>query len=393
MKGVRIVKYDILVKGGLVIDPAQGIEAERDIAITGNTIAAVGRTLDSRDAERTINASGKIVTPGLIDFHAHVYRYVKYNSIDPDTHCLQRGVTTVVDCGSAGACNFPGFNHYVINACQTRILAFLHVCDVGLTMGGGIGELEDMRHLDFERTVEVAKKYADIIVGIKIRVPHEAVGSYGPQALRLAKEIARTAELPLMVHPGSLPVNLSLPHILTILEQGDIMTHCYPPSYPPRLPHPSIFDDTGTILPEMLMARQRGVLFDVGHGLNNFSWETAAQALQQQFLPDTISTDLTQPATQKVIHDLPTVLSKFLHLGLPLHTVIQSATSEPASILGMADKIGTLRVGAEADIVLFDWIHDEVPLWDNIQPVRTQRTLTKRLSPQMVIKGGQVIVS
>lgn len=385
------MKYDLLVKGGLVIDPAQNIEAKRDVAVTGNTIAAMDRSLDSQNAQQTIDATGMIVTPGLIDFHAHVYRYVKYNSVDPDTHCLPRGITTVVDCGSAGANNFPGFKHYVIDSCQTRILAFLHVCDVGLTMGGGIGELEDLRHLDFERTVKVAQAYSGTIIGIKIRVPYEAVGVHGPQALRLAKEIARSTQLPLMVHPGSLPLNLSLPHVLSILEQGDIMTHCYPPPYPPRLPHASIFDDKGQIVSEMLMARKRGVFFDVGHGSNNFCWETADQAIKQQFLPDTISTDLTEPATHTVIHDLPTVLSKFLHLGLPLSTVIKSATMTPAAILGMGDTIGTLQIGAEADIALFELEHNQVSLWDNIRSVRTQRTLTKQLSPRMVIKGGKVI--
>ncbi|MCW4039817.1 MAG: amidohydrolase/deacetylase family metallohydrolase [Candidatus Bathyarchaeota archaeon] len=385
------MKYDLVVKEGLVIDPSQDVEAKRDIAITGNTITKMAKTLDPREAQQTINAKGMIVTPGLIDFHAHVYRHVKYNSVDPDTHCLPKGVTTVVDGGSAGANNFPGFKHYVIDSCLTRIVAFLHVCDVGLTMGGGIGELEDLRHLDFERTVEVARAYSDTIVGIKIRVPYEAVDLYGPQALRLAKEIARTTKLPLMVHPGSLPINLSLPHVLSVLERGDIMTHCYPPPYPPQLPNASIFDDKGKMLSEMLLARTRGVFFDVGHGSNNFCWETAAQALKQQFLPDTISTDLTEPATRTVIHDLPTVLSKFLHLGLPLSTVIKSATMIPAAILGMSDTIGTLRIGAEADIALFEQVHDEVPLWDNIRPVKTQRILTKLLSPRGVIKGGKVI--
>ena len=385
------MKYDLLVKGGLVIDPSQNIEAKRDVAVTGSVITALDRSIDSQDAQRTIDAKGMIVTPGLIDFHTHVYRYVKYNSVDPDVHCLQKGVTTVVDCGSAGANNFPGFKHYVIDSCQTRILAFLHVCDVGLTMGGGIGELEDLRHLDFERTVKVAQANSDTIVGIKIRVPYEAVGVHGPQALRLAKEIARTTQLPLMVHPGSLPPNLSLPQVLSVLEQGDIMTHCYPPPYPPLLPHASIFDEEGQVLSEMLQARKRGVFFDVGHGSNNFCWETAAQALKQQFLPDTISTDLTEPATRTVIHDLPTVLSKFLHLGLPLNTVIKSATMTPAAILGMSNTIGTLQIGAEADIVLFELEQNEVSLWDNIRSVRTQRTLTKQLSPLMVIKGGKVI--
>lgn len=385
------MKYDLLVKGGLVIDPSQNIEAKRDVAVTGSVITALDRSIDSQDAQRTIDAKGMIVTPGLIDFHTHVYRYVKYNSVDPDIHCLQKGVTTVIDCGSAGANNFPGFKHYVIDSCQTRILAFLHVCDVGLTMGGGIGELEDLRHLDFERTVKVAQANSDTIVGIKIRVPYEAVGVHGPQALRLAKEIARTTQLPLMVHPGSLPPNLSLPQVLSVLEQGDIMTHCYPPPYPPQLPHASIFDEEGQVLSEMLQARKRGVFFDVGHGSNNFCWETAAQALKQQFLPDTISTDLTEPATRTVIHDLPTVLSKFLHLGLPLNTVIKSATMTPAAILGMSNTIGTLQIGAEADIALFELEQNEVSLWDNIRSVRTQRTLTKQLSPLMVIKGGKVI--
>lgn len=385
------VTYDLLVKGGLLVDPSQGIEGQRDVAVSGGKVSAVEGEIDPALAEKLIDASGKIVSPGLIDLHAHVYRSVSRQGVDPDLHCLAKGVTTVVDGGSAGALNFQGFKRFVVGLCRTRVLAFLNVSDVGLTMGVSIGELEDLRHFDFDRTVEVARENRDVIVGIKIRVPQEVVGPYGPQCLRLAKEASRTAGMPLMVHPGSLPSNLPLTDVLAVLEPEDIMTHCYPPPYPPRLPHPTIFDEEGKILPEVYAARRRGVLFDVAHGMNNFSWDTAEEALHQNFTPTTISTDLTIHTLHSAVYDLPTVLSKFLHLGQSLSAVIEQSTIAPARVLGMEERIGTLKVGAEADIAVFTIEEGEFPLWDNIRPVKKQRTITKRLKPVTVVKGGTVV--
>jgi len=388
---VRDLKYDLVVKGGLLVDPSQGIEGQRDVAVSGSKVSAVEVEIDPKLAEKTIDASGKIVSPGLIDLHAHVYRFGSRQGVDPDLHCLAKGVTTVVDGGSSGALNFMGFRRYVIESCRTRVLGFLNVSDVGLTMGKGIGELEDLRHFDFDRTVEVARENRDVIVGIKIRVPKEVVGQYGPQCLRLAKGVSRVAGMPLMVHPGSLHLNLPLTDVLRVLEKGDIMTHCYPPPYPPLLLHPSVFEEDGALLPEVYEARRRGVLFDVAHGVNNFSWDTAEKALNQNFTPTTISTDLTVNSLHSIVYDLPTVISMFLNLGLSLSAVIEHSTIIPATILGLEDRIGTLKVGAEADIAIFEMAEGKFPLWDNIRPVKKQRIINKLLTPIKVVKGGRAV--
>lgn len=387
------LKYDLLVKGGLLIDPSQGIEDQRDVAVFGGKVAAIEEDISPGEAEKVFDASEKIVTPGLIDFHTHVYRLVSHLGADPDLNCLAQGVTTVVDAGSSGALNFSGFRKYIIEASQTRIFEFLHVSDVGLTMGGGIGELEDLRHLDFGRAVRVAKENRDVVIGIKIRVPQDIVGQHGPQCLRLAKEISRTTGMPLMVHPGALPPNLSLIDILEVLEKGDIMTHIYPPPYPPLLLRSSIFNEKGELLPEIQKAKDKGVLFDVGHGMNNFSWDTAEKALKQGFMPTTISSDLTAASVHSVVQDLPTILSKFLHLGISLYDVIKYSTIAPSQLLGMEEKIGTLKVGSEADIAVFKLEEGEFPLWDNIRPQKEQRVVNQLLKPLKVVKGGRIIKS
>lgn len=388
---MRDLKYDFLMKGGLLVDPSQRIEDQRDVAVLEGRVAAIEEGISPGQAKEVFDASGKIVTPGLIDLHAHVYRFVSHLGADPDLNCLARGVTTVVDAGSSGALNFPGFRKCIVEICQTRIFEFLHVCDVGLTMGGGIGELEDLRHFDFDGTVKMARENREVIVGIKIRVPQDVVGQYGPQCLRLAKEVSRTVGMPLMVHPGALPPNLSIIDVLGVLEKGDIMTHCYPPPYPPLLPHASIFDEDGKLLPEIWRAREKGVLFDVGHGMNNFSWDTAEKSLKQGFKPTTISSDLIAASVHSVVYDLPTVLSEFLHLGLSLYDVIKYSTIAPASVLGMEERIGTLKVGAEADIAVFEMEEGEFPLWDNIRPAKEQRTINRLLRPMKVVKGGRMI--
>jgi len=380
--------YDLLIKGGFIIDPYQGIEGIRDVAFKDGKVAKVEGEIDPKDSVEVLDASGKIVTPGFIDLHTHVYWGVSHFGVEADETCLTKGVTTVIDAGSSGALNFPGFKRFIIKKSMTRIYAFLHISSMGLTTPLGIGELNDFRYLDFDKAVEVAKENRKSILGVKIRLNKDIVGDFGPQALRLAKEAARKIGVPLMVHPGILPENLPLSYILSILEKGDILTHCLPPPYPPLLPHPSILNKKGEVIPEVWSALKRGVIFDVGHGKGSFSFSTAEKALGQGLTPTTISTDLHTYSINYPVIDLPTTLSKFMFLGLSLPKVIELSTAAPASVLGMNGKIGTLKEGAEGDAVVLTVDKGEFVFWDVLDEKRIGREKIKVVN---VIKSGKIV--
>ncbi len=377
--------YDLLVKNGYVVDPSQGLEGPQDIAIAQGLVQTVAPQIPD-PAATVIDATGLIVTPGLVDLHAHVYRDVSESGADADAHCLRQGVTTVVDGGSAGAMNFLGLRRFIVEASQTRVLSFLSVCKLGVELGR-------LQHLDFNAAVSVATAHRDVIRGIKLRLGTRRTGDFSAHYLRLAKEVARTAHVPLMVHifgPDPLPDTLPLPDILQVLEGGDIVTHSFHPPPSPHAPS-SLLDRSGRLLSAVLDARQRGVLFDVGHGRYQFSWGTAETAIRHGFLPDTISSDLTKYSVDTIVYDLPTVLSKFLSLGLSLADVIQRSTINPAAALGLSEHIGTLKPGAAGDVAIFRL--DEAPsaFWDTLSAVREERTISKRLTPVHVIKAGQII--
>jgi len=383
------MKYDLLVKGGFLIDPAQGIEGYRDLALLGGKVALIHEDIDPKSAREVVDASGKIVTPGLIDLHVHVYWGATPWGVDADLTCLAEGVTTAVDAGSSGSLTFSGFRRYIIDASNTRLFAFLHISSIGLTPR--IGELLDLRNLDFNAAVETAKNNKNLILGIKIRLGEEIVGQHGPQVLRLAKEATKSFGAPIMVHPGRLPKNLPITDVLDVVEKGDIITHCFPPAYPPLLEHPSIFDEDCEVLPEVRRAKEKGVIFDVGHGMGSFSWETAKRALAQGFLPTTISSDLHVYSVDGPAFDMPTVMSKLLNLGLPLSKVIELSTFAPASVLGMEDRIGTLKLNANGDIAVFELKEGEFTYWDNSTPLRKTMTIRKLLKPVKVIKDGRIV--
>ncbi len=377
--------YDLLVKNGFMVDPSQGIEGPRDIAIAQGRVQAVAPQI-SDPAATVLDATGLIVTPGLVDLHAHVYRDASESGADADVHCLRQGVTTVVDGGSAGAMNFLGLRRFIVEASQTRVLSFLSVCKLGVELGR-------LQHLDFNAAVTVATAHRDVIRGIKLRLGARRTGAFSAHYLRLAKEVARTARVPLMVHifgPDPLPDTLSLPDVLEVLEGGDIVTHSFHPPPSPHVPS-SLLDRGGHLLDAVLDARRRGVLFDVGHGRYQFSWGTAETAIRHGFLPDTISSDLTKYSVDTIVYDLPTVLSKFLSLGLSLAEVIQRSTVNPAAALGLSEHIGSLKPGAAGDVAIF--CLDEAPcaFWDTLSAVREERTVSQRLMSVHVIKAGRII--
>lgn len=337
------MRYDLVIHGGRVIDPAAGVDARLDVAIADGRIAAVAPSLSTGDAAEALDATGLVVLPGLVDLHVHVYWGVADLSIPPGPHDLARGATTVVDAGSAGANTFPGFRRYVIEPFAGRILALLNISAMG-QIDPYLGELHDVRYLDPERAARLALEHPDVIVGFKVRLTESLAGPNGRVALERAVEAGTAAGLPVMAHIGD--STISIDEILGLMRPGDIVTHAFTDRV-----H-GIFRADGRVADAARDARARGVRFDVGHGAGSFRFRRAEAALEDGFAPDTISSDLHRFNHEGPVFDLATTMSKYLHLGLPLADVVRMATSEPASVIGRTGGFGTLAVGAEADVAV-----------------------------------------
>lgn len=335
--------HEIIIKGGTVIDPAQGLHGRRDVAIAGGRIAAIEESIPDGDALDVIEAGGLLVLPGLVDLHVHVWWGVAHLAIEADPHSLARGATTIVDAGSAGANTFAGFRRYVVDRVEARTLAFLHISGMG-QLDRDIGELEDIRWARVDQAVEAARAHSDVIVGIKVRLTEGIVGRNDLVALDRAIEAADYIGKPVMIHIGG--THHPLEEILGRLRDGDVVTHSFTAN------PPGIITDAGRVLPAAIEARERGVIFDVGHGAGSFGFRVAEQALEHGFTPGTISSDVHRYNVRGPVYDLATTLSKFLHLGLSLDEVVALGASRPAAAIGRAGEVGTLRVGAEADIAV-----------------------------------------
>ena len=338
---------DLLLRGGRVLDPASGSTRMADVLVRDDVIAEVGPDLAAPSSARSVDVAGKFVTPGLIDLHAHGFWGITFDGLRVDAVAGQSGVTTWVDAGSSGAQTFPGFKRYVIEASRTRIVPFLNVCATGIIYRG-VEEFIDLRHADVGFAIETILEHRDLIAGVKVRLGRTTVGNNDDSPLWLAREVADQTELPLMVHVADPPP--TVPRILAALKAGDILTHCFRANSwggGTVLLH-------GKIRKEIAEARARGVLFDIGHGAGGFSFDVARAALDQGFPPDTISSDLHQASIQGAAKDLPTVLSKFLALGMPLAEVTRRATLEPAKAIHLDGGIGTLGPGTPADIAVFE---------------------------------------
>src|SRR5262245_38305793 len=317
-------KYDLVLRGGHVVDPLNGTNGVRDVAIAGGKIAAVAPRIEPAEAFKTIDVSGLFVTPGLVDIHTHVYTgtgekgsYAGDNSVYPDGFTLRVGVTTVADAGGSGWRNFEDFKTRVIDRSKTPALAFLNV--VGHGMRGGTFE-QDLSDMVAAPAAEMARKHPDVVVGIK--TAHYAGPEWTP--VERAVEAGTLAGIPVMVDFGANKPERPLAELVTRkLRPGDIYTHVYSGLRNEQ-------DDSGRVNPGLWEGRKRGVIFDVGHGGGSFAWRIAVPAVKEGFLPDSISTDLHTGSMNAGMKDMLNVMSKFLALGLSLEAVVRRATSNPA---------------------------------------------------------------
>jgi dihydroorotase len=368
--------YDILIRGGHLIDPANGIDGPGDLAIDGHRVAAAGPALDPVGARQVVDATGLLVVPGLIDLHVHLHWGVSHYGIDPDQSCLARGVTTAVDAGSAGAYTYPSLKRWIIDVAQTEVYAFLNIAYLGM-IGDQVGELEDARFVDEALAERVAS--AREVLGIKARM--DRVGRLPAiEPLERALAVAERVDKPVMVHIGSARrMNVLLDAVLERLRPGDIVTHTY------HGKDGGILDDRGRVRESVRAARQRGVLFDVGHGAGSFAFPVARAALDQDLAPDVISSDLHTYSLWQTAVDLVTTMAKFRHLGMPLAEVIGRVTAAPAAVIGQTQRLGHLGVGADADVTLLRVERDDVPLYDC---EGNRETGEERLMPVVTLKRG-----
>ena len=336
----------LILRGGHVIDPSQNIDGVMDVAFENGRVAGIGPSVKPAPDAEIRDVSGYIVTPGLIDLHTHVYWGGTSLGIDADEFCRTSGVTTAVDTGSAGPGNFMGFRKHVIEKSEARILAYLHVSFAGIYAFSKtvmVGESEEMRLMAPADAVKVADGNRDVIVGIKVRVGKHSSGTSGTQPLDIALQVADETGMPLMCHIDHPPPTYE--EVVDRLRPGDILTHCFRPF--PNAP----CTGQGTVKPAVQRARERGVIFDVGHGGGSFSFKTARTMMANGFYPDTISSDIHTVCIDGPAFDQVTTLSKFLCLGMDLKDVIAATTVNCGSAL-QRPEYGSLRVGALGDATI-----------------------------------------
>ncbi len=348
---------DLVLTGGRVIDPANQLDAQVDVGFLGGKVAEVGSGLRG---DQIRDVSGHIVCPGLIDLHTHVYWGGTSLGIDADEFCRKCGVTTSVDTGSAGPGNFAGFRAHVIEQAETRILAYLHVSYAGIYGFGKevhVGESEDIRLMAPRSAAKVADENRDVIVGIKIRLGRHASGDQGLAPLQFALDVAEETGLPIMAHIDEPPPSYG--ELVERLRPGDVLTHCFRPF--PNSP----VGGQGRIRDEVIAARKRGVLFDVGHGMASFSFKTARTMLAQGFLPDTISSDVHQLCINGPAYDQTVTMSKLLCLGMELDQVIAASTINAARALRRPE-LGNFSPGAVADATVLKLEAGDVQYEDSL---------------------------
>ncbi len=339
--------YDLLLKGGRVIDPEQGLDATLDVAFEAGKVAALGANLGT-EARAVRHVAGRIVTPGLIDMHSHVYWGATSLGVDAETIAKRSGTTTFVDAGSAGAGTFAGLRKFIVEPAAPRILAYLNISFAGIfgfSKTVMVGECEDLRLLDSRECLAVAEKNLDLIVGIKARVGAKAGGNSGLAPLQLAIEVAEELDLPVMAHIDFPPPGRR--EVLEALRPGDVLTHCFRP-----FPNAPITRDGG-IREDILEARRRGIIFDIGHGFGGFAFKSARVMLAEGIMPDVISSDVHVLCCDGPAFDVLAVMSKFMALGMPMIEVIRAATQNPARALRRPE-LGSLKPGTPGDAAILE---------------------------------------
>ena len=384
------MKHDLLIKGGTVIDPSQGLNGRRDVALAGGKVAAVEDSIPAEQAKEVLDAIGLIVTPGLIDLHVHAYWGACTYGVDPDVSNLANGVTTALDAGSAGALTFRGFRKHTIERSQTRLFALLNISAMGIP-SPIIGELEDLRWADVDLAIEAGLANRDYVKGIKARLGRHILGeSNDVEALKRAIEAAEGFGGLVMIHVGNSPT--ILPKLMGMLRPGDVVTHAFHGF------EDGVLEESLAVAEGMKEAQARGVVIDVGHGGGSFSFKSAEKALANHVLPDTISTDISTATIEGPVYDFATTLTKFMHMGMSLEEVIRRSTENPARVLGLAGTIGTLKVGAEGDVTVMREEEGSFTLFDRLSPMTrmgttrwepgTSREASRRLVHVHTVRGG-----
>ena len=371
--------YDLLLKGGRVVDPRNAIDGRRDVAIRDGLIAAVAEAIDPAGAAAVRDVSGMVVAPGMIDLHTHIYHAATSYGIEPDPVARRSAVTTMVDAGSAGAGNFAGFRTFVADRSQCRVLAYLNISYPGIFAFDRdlmFGEASVEGLLSVDRCVAVAEENRDIVVGVKVRLGGGTSGGIGLLALERALAAAGRLGLPLMTHIGRPPP--SYEEILERLRPGDVLTHCFRPS--PNAP----VDGHGALLPAVARARERGILFDIGHGMGAFGFASAEAAMAEGFAPDIISSDVHMMSVDGPAFDLLHTMSKMMTCGVTLAEAVAMATDAPARAMGRPD-LGHLAPGAVADISLIDTVEANFPFVDVAGVKREGAYL---LRPRGLVRAG-----
>ena len=374
--------YDLLLTGGEVIDPSAGLRGVMDLGISAGKIAAVGPNLDATQARKTISAKGRLVTAGLVDIHAHVFVNAHDMGGCTDHFCRASGVTTMCDAGSTGSSNFAGLRHMLDKEVRTRVRAFVNLSAIGITGTSRGGELSHFPYADPEGCARTVLENPDLAIGVKLRFGPGLVWEYSAEPVKMARRTAQMAgDVPMMMHITDSPV--PLPDLIEHMKPGDIVTHCYH-----GRAHGIMGQEKQFLLPQVVEAQKAGIIFDCAHGRNHFNFRMIERALDQGFLPDTISTDLTMTsATKGPVWDLPTTMTKLLHFGLPLEEIIRRSTSSPAKIMGYEGTVGTLKPGANADVSVFELRDGNFELRDSDGDTIMAK---RRLLAQLVLKDGRV---
>jgi dihydroorotase len=379
-------KFDLVIKGGEVLDPSQALRGRRDIGIRFGVVEAVEGDIPAARAQRLLDASGKLVTPGLIDLHSHVFPYGSAIGIPADELVAHQCTTTCVSAGDAGANNFAAFRRYIAGHSRTRLYAFVHIANIGL---GGF-PVPELYNIDFAQTDAAAKavaENADMVLGIKVRMSENVIAKHGLEPLRRALAACEQAGTgaKVMCHIGGVETRELMSQILDLLRPGDILTHCYTGA--PNLggAFTNIVQD-GRLLPAALAAKQRGVLFDVGHGGGSFDYTVAEAAIAQGAPPDTISSDIhVFSGNTPGMPYLTWVMSKFMGLGFTLEQVVAMATVNPAKATNRAPKLGTLQVGAPGDVAIMELVQGPVAFVDTRNNTRNGQA---HLKPVQTVVAG-----
>ena len=370
--------FDLVLQGGRVIDPAQAMDAVADVAFADGLVAAVGTNLG--EAREVRDVSGKMIVPGLIDLHTHVYWGGTSLGVDPDDYAKFSGCTTLVDAGSAGPGNIHGFRRHVIERSEVRILPFLNISFAGifgLHWDIQFGESSDLRLLNSRVCLAVAREHADLVVGIKVRVGGGTSGALGILPMQMAQEVARAMGLPLMGHLDAPPPPRS--EVMALLGAGDILTHCFRP-----WPNSPAAPDGG-VEADVLAARARGVIFDIGHGRGSFGFATAMQMLANGFLPDVISSDVHLTSIGGPAYNMLVTMSKFIRMGVPLAEVIRASTINAATAVRKTDR-GTLTPGLLGDATVLEMEQGQFTFQDVIGETMTA---TEQLACRGIVLGGR----